>query len=350
MLAKITALLLLSSLWTSAAWAQEPQGFFERQCRLGEESRYQPLITKIKRLLRTQDCNDLVEMLRQRKHLYVGGGPLTEPFQRGQLQILSEFTQLTSLNINLTQTQDLCPLALLPNLRRLIARNNQIANVSCLAQLTRLTMLNLGGNQIRRIKPLAELSELKQLQLNDNHITTLELSSRNKNLEKLNVHRNGLRDASALALLPKLKVFKASGNNLSGDLPAMPQLEQLDLSDNPLGTITIRAEANWLKYLTLARTGVTDLAPLAALPALRWVDLSGNGVVSAQLVHLKAWGLERLFLNDNAVDDVSALQNLDRLTMLRLARNPLGTSIAKTEANCPTTARSPGVASWCAEP
>lgn len=282
------------------------QSAFLAACRQGEASPYAGFIARLGRKLRTTDCGELRRRLARSEHLYIGGQPLAGPDLRGRLKILAEFTQLSSLNINLTGTRDICPLVAVKNLRRLIARNNNIRDVSCLAQLTRLSEVNLGGNQIRQLTGLAKLSELRQLKVNDNQIEVLNLSEASAGLRVVQVQRNGLGRLIAGAA-PNLKELGAGGNRLAAsDVAGFTRLERLDLSANGLGDVTALASLKRLRYLSLSYNEITSLTPLRELQELK-----------------KLW----------------------------LAENPLGTSIARTEANCPTQGASAGLAAWCgAEP
>lgn len=291
---------------------------FERECRRGEASPYSDFIARLGRKLRTTDCGELRRRLAQSQHLYIGGQPLAGPEHSGRLAILAEFTALTSLNINLTGSRDLCPLAALTNLRRLIARNNRIRDMGCLAGLKRLQEVNLGGNMLRRVGVLGALPELRRLLVNDNQIMALDLRRAHKALEVVQVHRNGLE---RLQVAPGLHIAQlgAGGNALGG----------------AFGAFRAKSGANG--------------AAIARLSFLKRLDLSDNGIDQvAFLSGLKH--LEYVTLSYNQIRDLTPLKELRALTRLWLSDNPLGTAVAKTEANCPTSGVSEGLAAWCREP
>lgn len=296
---------------TLAKEGDERSSVFLQECQRGEASPYASFIKRLGRKLRTIDCPSLRKKLASSQHLYLGGRPFAAYRHRSRLRILAEFRQLTSLNINLTGTRDICPLAALTGLRRLIARNNSITDIRCLAGLRQLREINLGGNRLTEVTALTALPQLRQLKVNDNQVEVLDLRHAQPALRVVQVQRNGLRQI----LLPaqhrlNLTALNASGNVLGHrgggaleGLSSLAALRQLDLSDNGIDDIGALAGLGKLEYLTLSYNGIRDLTPLKPLPALK-----------------RLW----------------------------LAENPLGTTVAKTPANCPSEDTSTGLAAFCA--
>lgn len=358
-------------------------GFFVAECQKGQGSSFYRAIEKLKlkrvakgsrgsRGSGSVSCEELFAKLRTRQHLYIGGKALSEPYREDQLKILSEFDQLRSLNINLTATENLCPLASLKELRRLIARNNRIREVSCLTANTKLEHLNLGGNSIREATVLLGLGELRQLHLNDNEIVSLEAddgqnagstgsAGRASKLEVLAIERNRLQNVAGVVRFNRLKRLYLSENLLGAgalDLRKLTQLKTLDIGQNPLGTLVEAPRANApkpvpklpssLEILTISSTESSDLKAVAGLKNLRQLFASGNSIKDLQpLAGLTA--LEVFYGKDNRIEDVSALADLAKLNRLRVSGNPLGTTLPKREDNCPTDALSNGVRQWCSE-
>ena len=73
------------------------------------------------------------------------------------LSPLTNFTNLTELQVDSAEISDITPLSGLANLRSLYLRNNQISDVSPLSELVNLRELYLEGNPIKDRKPLLEL-------------------------------------------------------------------------------------------------------------------------------------------------------------------------------------------------
>jgi uncharacterized protein (TIGR02996 family) len=153
-------------------------------------------------------------------------------------------------------------------------------------------------------------------------------------------------ELTQLADPPHLDRLDLSGNRINGDragrlaaAPALAWVEELDLSDNPLGPIGMAflsaAQLPHLRVLRLLRTtprveGVRALLTAAFAPGLRSLALGGNGLGPAAAAVLAAAPtlaeLRLLDLGDNRVGDRGAealadSPHLANLVRLDLAEN-----------------------------
>lgn len=195
------------------------------------------------------------------------------------------------------------PLAALPDslgglasLERLLAGNCQLAELpDSVGELSRLRELDLGRNRLTRLPDsIGRSAELRELSLGSNNLTDLPDS------------------VGGLSRLWKLDLFRNAFRRLPPAVGRLPRLKSLYLGSNP-------------------DLDVPDaLRTLCAAPALRHLNLSGNGlsVLPAELAALT--GLETLDLSFNAIDRApEVLRELPNLRSLTLKHNPLPESEQK---------------------
>jgi internalin A len=204
---------------------------------------------------------------------------------------------LTSLTIGRTSIKDLSTLT--PNLTTLSMSSIPIDNIEALEHLTKLVDLDISSNNIQDFSPISEMTELLSLTVN-----TMSPALGNQ----------GLRDVIS-ALNPDVRTVKFEGNEISdiGAVAKINQVVDLYFDDNPIKDLSVFSNADFsnLQSISLGGTLFEDLSPLA----------------SAQ----------SLFFVNTLLSDAGVLPPI-----------PLGTTIEKTEENCPTGAgTSYGVIDWC---
>ena len=152
---------------------------------------------------------------------------------------------LTSLNADKRQIEDLTGLEHAHNLRHLYLQENAISDISALSRLTQLTVLLLASNNISDISPLAELKQLTDLHLADNNISDISALTELKQLTNLHLWWNNISDISALAGLKNLTRLNIGGNNIRD--------------------ISVLAEVEQLTYLQIWNNDISDISPLIEL-------------------------------------------------------------------------------------
>ena len=182
---------------------------------------------------------------------------------------------LVQFTANISDVDDLTPLAGLTNLRHLYLDECDIdlrwGNenlLAPLAELTNLETLHLNNNGIYDITPLAGLTNLRYLDLSGCGIGDLTPLAGLTSLEILNVSRNrgAIRDITPLAGLTNLEILNLNNAGSFLDLSGI-------ISD-PLGsTLTPLAGLTNLRHLYLGgedrnRSRIDDLTPLAKLTNL----------------------------------------------------------------------------------
>lgn len=108
-------------------------------------------------------------------------------------------------------------------------------------------------------------------------------------------------------------------------LTALKDLEKLALANSQITDLSALRGLRKLKWLDLqGNPGLADLAPIAALPMIGGLDLTGTGV-----------------------ENVTAIKNIATVTFLYLDGTPLAKAGAKNENNCPTDGTNLAVKRFC---
>ena len=150
------------------------------------------------------------------------------------ISAVSEFTDLTELYLHDNQITDIAPVSNLTGLERLQISGNPITNLAPLSNLTNLRMLGLTIDPSIDFAPVTNLS----------------------NLTQLSFRFSVIEDFSILHSFPRLSIIEVVDSDLS-DLE--PLVEALLAHDGWM--------QNESRTLVLNSNQISDLSPLAALPA-----------------------------------------------------------------------------------
>jgi Leucine-rich repeat (LRR) protein len=159
---------------------------------------------------------------------------------------LERFANLQSVNLSSNHIRKLENLEILTKLRYLSIECNHIKKIEGLDTLKNLEGVRFGesyhyhgGNEIRKIENLNSLEKLEKLELAHNKIQKIEgLDSLNK-LEELDLSYNQIELIEGLEKLSNLKNLNLGHNQIQHlDLSVIPALEQIDLWNNPIKSIT----------------------------------------------------------------------------------------------------------------
>ncbi|WP_062466901.1 leucine-rich repeat domain-containing protein [Demequina maris] len=199
---------------------------------------------------------------------------------------------------------DLDPLVALPSLRSLRLSFLR-ADTAALAKATRLTSLQVNAS-IARIADLGFVAAMPDL-------TALTLYP-----------VGGGASLGPLATATGLETLSLRSATALTDwdaLAALTALRSVDLSYSQAADVAWLAGADALDTLTLTGTAVTDLAPLSGSPVRAlWID----DTEVASLAPLASFsGLEVLRASDAAITDVSPLAGLAGLTSVDLSKNAI---------------------------
>ena len=200
-------------------------------------------------------------------------------------------------------------------LRSLRAQNNAFASLEGVETLRALTLLRVDGN------PLGT------------HQGT-RLVGRCTALTRLDISRCGLTKLEGFATLHRLSTLAAAGNRLRSlePLAKCVSLTELDVADNRLSDDALRhlAPLRRLDALVLDGNPIRDPSKIPTLPELVELSLARCGFATfgpRGALAAAAPSLETLDASENTVRDVTtdvgaALEGNERLSEIRLARNP----------------------------
>ncbi|NRA67750.1 MAG: hypothetical protein HRU19_24930 [Pseudobacteriovorax sp.] len=173
-------------------------------------------------------------------------------------------------------------------------------------RLSRITDFSFQVTGVVDIRPLRHHKTMETLDLFSQRVTDFTVLATMPRLASVNVSRNPITDLTAFANLERLETLIAT------DIAGVTSLSTL-------------AGANSLTELNVSQTGITNLTGLEGFTSLQTLDISNTDVA-----------------------DVSALSAITMITTFNAAGTALALDPASAnETNCPTTASSVVVATFC---
>eukprot|EP00899_Mesostigma_viride_P013450 jgi/Mesvir1/22105/Mv18710-RA.1 len=212
--------------------------------------------------------------------------------------------------------------------------------------LMQVSDLALDHMAIPRITNLQLLPNLRRLSLRDNEIRRLDGLSHNGRLEELAVDGNAIRELNigALAALSQLRKLDIGRNRIGPNLDALrclPLLSQLSAHDNAIENVDGLRELSHLMELYLGNNklgGMRSILCLRALPRLIIMDLAGNGCCSAPDYRLYSiFQFKRLKVLDGAAVDATEQQAARARFAGRLTEDLLEERLGHRDFGSPTT-------------
>ncbi|KAJ4845011.1 hypothetical protein Tsubulata_045509 [Turnera subulata] len=227
-------------------------------------------------------------------------------FNKSILSYIKRFSSLKYLSLENNQLRgsiDVTELNTLGNLETLYLDRNEISGFvtstgeAGFLQLSKLEELDLSGNQFNNSiwSSLRALPSLKHLDLEENHLKgpvdmqALQDLTTATTLEELDMigsflDEEAFRAIGAVTSLKKLFLWEVDGRLPTTGLPALENLEVLDLSDSALNNsfLILKTVGNMssLKDLRLDNCGLSGTIPstFGGLENLRSIDLSNNNL------------------------------------------------------------------------
>lgn len=212
--------------------------------------------------------------------------------------------------------------------------NTQISSVEGFGIFKNLKHLSLSGNFINNIVALTSLNQLKTLDLSKNQIVAPSGLNLFEQLESLDLSHNQLKYAFC-CLFVSLHHLKLNNNNIQQLIfinNFNKLLEEVDISNNPLKTITLRSPLLSLKKLSANSTFISQVNDLTHLQTLEELNLKhcihlrslaplfyrlGNHW-ACKLNRLKKLSISEEFLDDDSkaiLEDIKS-QKDSKLTIL----------------------------------
>ena len=194
-----------------------------------------------------------------------------------------------------------------------ISNNMMIGNLDPLSELTELTSINFSSTLIDDLSPLRNLNQLQTLNCSGTPVTDINPLRYTNNLKELNCSTTGISDYAVLQYLN--------------------QLEKLDLSFTPIATLNMLAGLNKLKQLKLSGTSINDVSPIGQLAQLSYLNLANSEISSmetvGELTGLKNLNIDSTEVSD--LSPLSKLINLSVLQANHTPINDLSSLIDMAE-------------------
>lgn len=252
---------------------------------------------------------------------------------------LAALPNLTTLDISCSKVRDFSVLRGIAGLERISFEELELTELPDIGPKENLTSLNLSRNAISDFDGLARYPTLKELYVNDsvNKITAIHVVAKLPRLERLELEKNAIE--KLVQLPPSLRYLKVARNKmpnldwLRGQL--LPKLWYFDFTDNLIANIDRLNDLPNLSWVIFHSNRVVSLASIAKLQHLREIWARGNQIFDLRPLAQNK-NIVHASLDSNKIADVSVLASRKTLSYISVTNNPLGTSIKKTEDNCPT--------------
>lgn len=222
-----------------------------------------------------------------------------------------------------------------------------------LAKIKSLEELKTSGSRLVGIGELIQCPHLKRIELGEADDSHAIQYSKLKQVQQLCMegagsalpegsHPLATKGLDAIARMPNLKYLDLSSQNLTDDILAAlskcNSLEVLNLSNNPItdrGIAHLRSLSN-LKALKLSLTKITDegFASLSDLKKLEELDFSGTHTSGAGMKYLKGLPLRHVSMAAISNGNLAFLAGLPSLNYLDLGSATISDTGAKHLAKC----------------
>jgi spore coat protein CotH len=186
----------------------------------------------------------------------------------------NEITSLSEIKFDTLKDLPLTYLSLRHNVVRDAEENQtRISDISLISNFTDLHTLDLRDNQITDISPIRDLNKLTYLDISQNPLSDTALSDLSAlvNLTYLNLRQTNASNLEVLRNLTKLTYLNIHSNTSLESLDFLEDLtnlEELVLQNVFVGdNIDVLASLTKLSRINLQNTGITDLSVIATLMA-----------------------------------------------------------------------------------
>ncbi|CEP46126.1 ChW repeat-containing protein [[Clostridium] sordellii] len=208
----------------------------------------------------------------------------------------------------------------LESIKSLISENSKITSIEGIENCTNLTILNLNGNNIQDISYLKNLNKLETLRLNKNNISDLNPLKNLINLKNLDLGINKISNIEPLSSLVNLNILELGLNKISDIRPLsnLKNLKTLRMMNNQISDLNPISSLTNLNFLNLESNQISDLNPISGLTNLDFLKLGMNKISNVKPIS-KLNKLTTLDLKRNNIIDISSLAGLAKLTNLNIS-------------------------------
>ncbi|PLX13374.1 MAG: hypothetical protein C0598_03860 [Marinilabiliales bacterium] len=210
----------------------------------------------------------------------------------GNLNPLSELSELVEINISNTLIDDLTPLRNLNKLENLNLSGTPVYDISALRYSSNIILLDLSKTAISDLSILPNLHKLEYLDLSYTNISNLDEITRLSNLNYLNLTAVNLDD------------------NLSG-FENLTSLNKIVLASTNINKLNFLSDVTSLNTINIDSTMVSDLSSLSGLENLSVLQANNTPVFKLKpLLNLK--NLTLIYCDNSKVNREEALSFIDK--------------------------------------
>jgi len=210
----------------------------------------------------------------------------------GNLNPLSELSDLVEINISNTLIDDLTPLRNLNKLETIIASGTPVFDISALRYASNLKLLDLSKTAISDLSILPNLHKL----------------------ENLDVAHTNISDFDNITKIKSLKSLNLTGLNLPAEISGFENLSSLNkiiLASSNLTNLEFLANVKSLNTINIDSTSVSDLKPLSKLNNLSVLQANNTKVKNLEpLLNLEKLSL--IYCDNSKVNREEALNFIDK--------------------------------------
>ena len=251
------------------------------------------------------------------------------------------------------------PPAIFAGLEAMDLRGNQLRSVPMsLGRLSVLTNLNISRNQLSTasLETICCVTSIRELRLSDNQLrgTLPDCIGNLENIESLDLHNNSLTaipnslgklsklrhldvSSNQLPNLPMEAIFDlpimeiiASRNKIGGSLlptniPQVPFLQKLDLSNNALMAISeAKVDFPQLQSLDISNNRISTLPNMASWQSLTFLNVEENKISEIPAGFSSIKSLKHADFGNNSLLELDeSIGSMDNLTVFNIQNNPM---------------------------
>ncbi|KAF9416525.1 hypothetical protein BGZ94_010198 [Podila epigama] len=238
-----------------------------------------------------------------------------------------EWDQVKSLDLSKKEVESTINLNhLVPNLEVLLLNENEMSHLTGIPKTVKT--LQARSNVLSDLTSFTHLVNLQYLDISHNGIEHLTGLSSLVHLRELNVSHNKVQSVSALQQMDGLIRLDVSHNCLAGldfRWSRLQRLEFLNASHNKIEQLENLESLSGLIHANLAHNCIEDISLVQPISRLRILRLSENRLLTFNALSFP--GLRTLYLDDNRLQSLENCQTLTRLENFS-ARDQEGEGIA----------------------
>lgn len=191
----------------------------------------------------------------------------------GNLNPLSEITELESLNFSNTLIDELMPLRNLNKLEDINCSGSPVSSIESLRYMTSLKRLDASKTSLRIIDVMANFKNMESLNLSQTQVRQLDPLTELYKLQQLNLSGTAITNCKAITHLPHLTDLNVSGSALRdlNSIDSLVSLEYLNIDSTQISSLKPLSNLVHLKVLQANYTAVSELSPLLKLAELGFV-------------------------------------------------------------------------------